>query len=180
MTDSQAAVAADDPSTQIQPRTGSGSWIVTILAVLASAALIVCGVLAYRAHAASEVDVARSQGVAAARSAAEVVLAYDHRHLDRDFGRASDLLTGEFAKEYAVTTKDSVRALAAKTRAVVRAEVRAASVVSATPDRVVVLLFVNQTTTSNQTNEPRTDLNRVRMTLERVDDRWLVSDVDAL
>jgi Mce-associated membrane protein len=179
-TERPPAPTHDDPTTATRPGTAVGTWTFSVLAVLATAALIVCGVLAYRAHAASQVDAARTQGLAAARSAAGVVLAYDHRHLDRDFARASGLLTGEFAEEYAMTTKDSVRSLATKTRAVVRADVRSASVVSASPERVVVLLFVNQTTTSSRTSEPRTDLNRVRMTLERVGGRWLVSDVDAL
>jgi Mce-associated membrane protein len=178
-TERPPALTHGDPAMATRTHTG-GTWTSAALAVLASAALIVCGVLAYRAHAASEVDAARSQGPAAARSAAEVVLSYDHRHLDRDFARASALLTGAFAKEYAKTTKNSVRSLATDTRAVVRADVQAASVVSAAPDRVVVLLFVNQTTTSSRTTEPRTALNRVRMTLERVGERWLVSDVDAL
>jgi Mce-associated membrane protein len=53
-------------------------------------------------------------------------------------------------------------------------------VVRASANRVVVLLFVNQTTTSTRLDGPKVDLNRVRMTLDRVDGTWLVSDVDAL
>jgi Mce-associated membrane protein len=143
-------------------------------------ALLACAALGYRAHAAGQVETARSEGLAAARSAAPVFMAYDFHHLDRDFARARRLLTGEFRKEYSTTTQQVVKPTATKTRAVVVAEVRASSVVSATPDRVVALLFVNQTTTSNRAKEPRTDLNRVLMTVERVNDRWLVSKVDAL
>ena len=51
----------------------------------------------------------------------------------------------------------------------------AASVVSASPDRVVVLLFVNQVTQSTQVSGPRVDLNRVRMTLTRTSEGWKVS-----
>jgi Mce-associated membrane protein len=54
------------------------------------------------------------------------------------------------------------------------------SVVSATPDRAVVLLFVNQVIRSTQVPEPRLDLNRVRMTLIRTSDGWKVNGVDAL
>ncbi|MFE2611166.1 hypothetical protein ACFXDI_49585 [Streptomyces mirabilis] len=56
----------------------------------------------------------------------------------------------------------------------------AVSVVSATPDRAVVLLFVNQVIRSTQVPEPRLDLNRVRMTLIRTSDGWKVNGVDAL
>jgi Mce-associated membrane protein len=155
-------------------------WLPVSLAVGLAVALLACAALGYRAHAASELDSARSEGLEAARSAAPVFMAYDHHHLDNDFARAKKLLTGEFRKEYASTTTRVVKPTATKTRAVVVAEVRAASVVSATPDRVVALLFVNQTTTSNRADEPRTDLNRVLMTVDRTNGRWLVSKVDAL
>jgi Mce-associated membrane protein len=56
----------------------------------------------------------------------------------------------------------------------------AASVVSASADRAVILLFVNQVTTSTQVSGSRVDLNRVRMTLTRTADGWKVSAVDAL
>lgn len=166
-----------EPAARARPQ---ANWPVAVLAVLALAALLVCAALGYRAQAASQLDAARAQGLEAARTAARVVLSYDYHHLDADFGRASGLLTGDFKKQYASATTKVVRPTATKTRAVVRADVRAASVVSATPERVVTLLFVNQTTTSNRTKEPRTDLNRVSITVERVGDRWLVSKVDAL
>ncbi|MER6924929.1 hypothetical protein ABT314_39425, partial [Streptomyces spiralis] len=128
------------------------------------------------------------EAVAAARKAAPVVLSYDYRHLDRDFSRARALLTGHFRDQYGKTTKAVVAPTATKYHGVVKATVAtpadggapAVSVVSATPDRVVVLLFVNQATQSTQVPEPRLDLNRVRMTLTRTSDGWKVSGVDAL
>ena len=50
----------------------------------------------------------------------------------------------------------------------------------AAQNKVVVLLFVNQTTTSTRLDGPRVDLNRVRLTLVKVDGRWLVNKVVAL
>ncbi|HEY8454186.1 MAG TPA: hypothetical protein VIL34_01215 [Actinopolymorphaceae bacterium] len=155
-------------------------WLPIALAVALAFALLVCAVLGYRVHAAREVERARAEGLQAAREAAKVFMAYDYRHLDRDFARAKRLLTGDFRAEYAKTTSRVVAPTATKTHAVVEADVRAASVISASPARVVTLLFVNQRTTSNRVSEPRTDLNRVRITVVRVDGRWLVSDVDAL
>jgi Mce-associated membrane protein len=43
-----------------------------------------------------------------------------------------------------------------------------------------VLLFVNQTTTSTRLDGPKVDLNRVVLTLDRVDGKWLVSKVVGL
>ncbi len=62
----------------------------------------------------------------------------------------------------------------------VTAEVVSSSVVRASENRVVLLLFVDQTTTSTRLEGPKVDLNRVRMTLSRTGGQWLVSGVDAL
>ena len=55
---------------------------------------------------------------------------------------------------------------------------------SGTADRVVVLLFVDQTTVSNRLDRPKTDQNRVRLTMVRSTSdegpTWLVEQVDAL
>ena len=51
---------------------------------------------------------------------------------------------------------------------------------SASRDRVEVLLFVDQTTVRTGLEQPRVEQNRVRLTLDDVDGRWLVSGLDAL
>ena len=156
------------------------TWAVAVLAGSAAVVLAATVVLGYRAKEAGEVESARTGAAGAARTAAQVVLGYDYRHLGADFDRSRALLTGDFRDKYTQTATTLVRPTAAQTHAVVVAEVRSVSVVSATPDQVVTLLFVNQTTTSNRAAEPRTDLNRVRMTMRRVDGRWLVTGMKGL
>ena len=57
------------------------------------------------------------------------------------------------------------------------ATVPAAASVSATPQKAVVLVFVNQTVTVGQ--DAPTDTNSsVRVTLEKVGNRWLISEFD--
>ncbi len=73
-----------------------------------------------------------------------------------------------------------MRPSAEEVKAVVTAEVASSSVVRAAENQVVVLLFVDQTTTSTRLEGPKVDLNRVRMTMTRVGQQWLVSGVDAL
>ncbi|MGW0231147.1 hypothetical protein ACWDWO_22780 [Actinopolymorpha singaporensis] len=173
---------ATDPSTATS--TGAAprrrTWPVAVLAAAVAVVLAATAVLGYRAKVAGEVESARTGASSAARTAAQVVLGYDYRRLDSDFGRSRALLTGDFRNKYTQTVTTLVRPTATQTHAVVVAEVRSVSVVSATPDQVVTLLFVNQTTTSNRTAGPRTDLNRVRMTMRRVGDRWLVSGMTGL
>lgn len=157
-----------------------GRWTLAVLAVLTAAAVTAAVLLTVSARREQALADARTAAVEQARSAAEVVLSYSHETLDEDFAAALDLATGDFAEEYRRTSEEAVRPVATETRAVVEADVVSAGVVSSSPDRVVVLLFVNQTTTSTRLDAPRTDQNRVRMTMSRVDGRWLVSAVDAL
>ncbi|MEU0203985.1 MULTISPECIES: hypothetical protein [unclassified Streptomyces] len=158
------------------------------LALLLLAGLVAGAVLGRQYLDGRQAGQARQQALAAARTAAPVVLSYDYRHLERDFARARTHLTGKFAEEYRRTTKAVVGPTARKYHGVVKATVAepagggdpAASVVSASADRAVVLLFVNQVTRSTQVTGSRVDLNRVRMTLTRTSEGWKVSAVDAL
>ncbi|NUT29531.1 MAG: hypothetical protein HOV84_27095 [Streptomyces sp.] len=159
-----------------------------LLTVLLAAGLAAAAVLGWQYRDGHLTESARAEAVAAARKAAPAVLSYDYRHLDRDFATARTHLTGDFRDEYGKTTKTVVGPTAVKYHGVVKATIAApasgaspaASVVSASPDKVVLLLFVNQVTESTQVSGSRVDLNRVRMTMSRTDDGWKVSAVDAL
>ncbi|WP_210586822.1 hypothetical protein [Streptomyces sp. GESEQ-35] len=158
------------------------------LGALLLAALVAAAVLGRQYWDGRRTDSARSEAVTAAQKAAPVVLSYDYRHLDRDFTKARTHLTGSFRDEYGKTTRTVVGPTAKKYRGVVKATIAspasgrspATSVVSASPDEVVVLLFVNQVTESTQVSGSRVDLNRVRMTMARAGEGWKVSGVDAL
>nr|WP_107906883.1 hypothetical protein [Streptomyces chartreusis] len=158
-----------------------------VLGVLLLAALVATAVLGWQYRDGHRTESARTQALTAAQKAAPVVLSYDYRHLDKDFASARTHLTGGFHAEYGKTTKAVVGPTAKKYRAVVKATIAApatgtpaASVVSASPDKVVVLLFINQVTESTQVSGARVDLNRVRMTMTHTDGGWKVSGVDAL
>ena len=55
------------------------------------------------------------------------------------------------------------------------AEAAATSIVSATDDKVVALVFVNQVTTAKGTSNQRVDSSRVLVTLTRSDGDWRIS-----
>lgn len=154
----------------------------TVLAALAVVVVlaVTAGLLVVRARGEDRAEEARRAALAAGERHAVTLLSYDHRHLDRDFARAQDVLTGSFKADYAATTEKVVRPSAEQVKAVVTAEVVSSAVVRAEENRVVLLLFVDQTTTSTRLDGPKVDLNRVRMTLTRTGGQWLVSGVDAL
>ncbi|MEU2929873.1 hypothetical protein ABZ636_33205 [Streptomyces sp. NPDC007251] len=179
----------EDVPEESAPSRRIGRNVVTaVLGVVLVTALVMAAVLGWQYRQGRQAEQARGEALAAARKAAPVVLSYDYRHLDRDFARARALLTGHFRDQYGRTTKTVVAPTATKYHGVVKATVAAptdggapaASVVSATPDKAVVLLFVNQVTQSTRVPQPRLDLNRVRLTLTHTSAGWKVSGVDAL
>lgn len=159
---------------------GRPEYVLLVLIVLV--AVIATGVLALflHAHRAAQAAQARTAAVDAARSHAEELLSYDHSTLQDDLAQAKADATGKFRDEYLTTTKKLVSSQAKRYEVVVRARVVGASVVDAEPERVVTLLFVDQATQSNRIKGTELDQNRVRMTLTKVEDKWLVSDLAAL
>ena len=128
----------------------------------------------------SQAEDARRSGLEASRDAARLLFSYDYRTLDKDFATGRRLTTGSFRIDYDKTTTRVVADVAQRYKAVVKANVINAGVVSATPSRVVTVVYVNQVTSSTQVKGQKVDLSRVRMTLVRVDGVWLVTKVDAL
>jgi Mce-associated membrane protein len=157
-----------------------GGLLPVLALSLLTVLLLLSGWLAYQVYEQSRTRAASTQALEQARDAARVLFSYSHERLDEDFEAGLALATGEFREEYERTTREVVRPVAEEYDAEVQAEVVEAAVVSAEPDRVVALLFLNQTTTSTRVEGPKIDQSRVRMTLVQVGDRWRVEQVSAL
>lgn len=184
--DSKDAAATDEAGGPARRR--RSGLLCAALTVLLVVGLVAATLLGLEYRDAERTREARTEALAAARKAAPVILSYDYRHLDRDFSAARAHLTGGFHDKYKKTTSTVVGPTAKKYHGVVKATVAkppsggapAASVVSASPGKAEILLFINQVTKSTQISGPRVDLNRVRMTMTRTEDGWKVSAVDAL
>jgi Mce-associated membrane protein len=105
-------------------------------------------------------------------------LSYDAKTFDKDTAAAGRLMTPSMRKQY-LGTLAKVRAQVARQGLVLKAEVRASALVSATADEARVLEFVNQSTTAKGVTQSKLNQNRVVVTLTRVDGRWLISKLDA-
>lgn len=149
------------------------------LAVLAVALSVGAGLVVSHERSLQDSVDARPAVVAAASAAATAMLSYDYHHLDQDFGRARQLLTPAFRKDYDETTK-AVKPTAQQYHAVVTASVSAGGVTWVRGDTARVLLFVNQTSTNDRRAQPRIDSSRVQVTLSEQGGRWLVSGLRAL
>jgi hypothetical protein len=121
---------------------------------------------------------ARDAGIQQATTLTQKVLSYDWQSLDKDVATNERLLAPSFRKQYAETMA-GVRDQTIKNQVTLTATVVASSTVSATPDQVVALVFVNQVTKATKANNQRLDQNRVLVTLTRSGGEWRVSKMDA-
>jgi Mce-associated membrane protein len=120
---------------------------------------------------------AAEQSVRAATDSTVAMLSYRPDTVDRDLKTAADRLTGSFRQQYSQLVGDVVAPGAKQQHISAVATVPAAGSVSATENRAVVLVFVNQTTTVGN-DAPTQTTSSVRVTLDKVDGRWLISQFD--
>jgi Mce-associated membrane protein len=126
-----------------------------------------------------DAEVARTQSVHAAVDSTVAMLTYRPDNVTQNLAMAVDRMTGGFRDSYTSLTHDVVIPGAKQRQISAVATVPAAASVSATATHAVVLLYVNQATTIG--NDPPTDsASRVKVTLEKVNDRWLISQFDPI
>jgi Mce-associated membrane protein len=119
---------------------------------------------------------AQQQAKDAAAQGTVALLTYAPDTLDKDLASAKSHLTGEFLKYYSQFT-DQIVAPAARQKGVkTEATVARAAVSEMHPDKAVVLVFVNQVTTSKDRPDPALATSSVMVTLTRSDGRWLISE----
>jgi Mce-associated membrane protein len=152
------------------------------LAFVALPALVVlfgagAGLLQWRDVSNRKIDTARTESMAAARSATEAILSYKADSVEQDLGSARDRLTGSFLASFTDLVNKVVIPGAREKKISAAAKVAAAASVSAAAEHAVTLVFVNQTVVIGG-GAPSGTASSVRVTLDKVGDRWLVSGFD--
>ncbi|MFC0509090.1 hypothetical protein [Micromonospora costi] len=153
--------------------------LVAALAVMTVLAAAVAALAWYGDRSAARRDEAVRQALATAPAAAKAIFSYDYRTFDESVANGRTFATGAFSDEYARTTA-TLKETAGKQQAVVLAEVSATGVVSATPDRVELLVYLNQYRRNVSTAGEKVDQNRVVLTLVPVGGEWKVSQATAI
>lgn len=170
----EAAAAPEAPKRGVQwTRVVAYALLPALVLVLALGA----GYLKWQDNSIRNSQVAAATSVQAARDTTIALLSYAPDTVEEQLGAARDLLTGEFRDSYTSLTNDVVIPGAKEQQISAVASVPAAASVSATPNEAVVLVFVNQTVIVGQ-DAPTDTASSVRVTLEKVDDRWLISGFD--
>ena len=122
-------------------------------------------------------DTARAQSVQAAKDSTVALLSYKPDTVEQQLTAARDRLTGSFRNEYTDLTNNVVIPGAKQKQISAVANVPEAASVSANPGHAVVLVFVDQTVTVGN-DVPTDTASSVRVTLDKVGDRWLISQFD--
>jgi Mce-associated membrane protein len=157
----------------------SRALVYAVLPGMAVSLAITAGFFEWQDISARNSRIAAIESVAAAKDAAIGLLSYKPDSADKDLDSARDRLTGSFKEAYTQLTHDVVIPGAKQKHISSVATVPAAAPVSATRDHAVVVLFVNQTTVAG-TDAPTDSESTVRVTLDKIDGRGLVSGFEPI
>jgi Mce-associated membrane protein len=122
---------------------------------------------------------AKVESVAAAKQSTTKLLSYQPDTVEKDLGAARDDLTGQFRDSYTMLTHDVVIPGAKQRHISAVATVPAAAAVSASESRATVVLFINQSIIVGS-DAPSSTASTVKVTLDKVGARWLISSFDPI
>jgi Mce-associated membrane protein len=181
--DADTADETESESTDAAAKTDKRriNWTrVLIYGMLPGLALLLAmaaGYLKWQDSSIRDSERARIESVQAATEGTIALLSYRPDTVERDLGAARARMTGTFLDSYTKLTQDVVIPGAKQKQVSAVATVPAAASVSANGSHAVVLVFVNQTVIVGN-DAPTNTASSVRVTLNRVGGRWLISGFD--
>jgi Mce-associated membrane protein len=179
----EPAIDADEPDRDDEPTSARRriSWSRAIayglLPVLAFLLASAAGYLKWQDASVRDAGVARAESMQAATEGTIALLSYRPDTVQKDLDAAKTRLTGTFLTAYSSLTHDVVIPGSKQKHISAVATVPAAASTSATANHAVVLLFVNQTIIVGD-GAPTSTASSVRVTLDKIDGRWLISQFD--
>lgn len=180
---------ATEPGTATAARDGIIRRSVRVLrrrrgTVLLVAALVVPAAIAawlqfqqYRPDRQTD-DATATVALNAAKDGTVALLSYSPDSLDKDFAAAKSHLTGDFLSYYTQFTEQIVKPAAKQKSVKTSATIARAAVSELRPNSAVVLVFVNQDTTSKENPDHAFAASSVKVGLKRINDAWLISSFD--
>lgn len=174
----------DQPGTKTRAGgTSRISWLrlfaFGLLPALAMLLAMGCGVLKWRDASVRDAQIAQIEATQAAKDGTVALLSYRPDTVEKDLGAARDRLTGDFKDAYTSLTNDVVIPGAKQKQISAVASVPAVAPISAAGNEAVVLVFTNQSVIVG-TSAPTDTASSVKVTLDRVDGRWLISKFEPI
>lgn len=131
----------------------------------------------WRDSAVRDSQLAATESVRAASDSTIAMLSYRPDTVEKDLGTARDRMSGPFKDTYTSLIHDVVIPGSRQKQISATATVPAAASVSASGNHAVVLVFVDQTINVGS-DPPTSTSSRVRVTLDKENGRWLISQFD--
>ncbi|MGY1994680.1 tetratricopeptide repeat protein [Mycolicibacterium fortuitum] len=169
-----------DSSNEKAGRSSRGSWrkyVRVATALTFVAAVGAASFLGWKLWQQHELTTAGESAEEAAIAYAQLLTSIDSNDVDANFNAVLNGATGDFKDMY---TKSSVqlRQLLIDNKATGHGSVIDSAVQSKSTDEVVVLLMVDQTVSNTARPDPRVDRTRMKITMRKIDNRWLASKVE--
>jgi Mce-associated membrane protein len=168
--------AASDDRRDHKPRWGR-RILIAALALFVIGLIATTGFLGWQLWQAHQLAQASKDAQQAAVTYAQDLTGVDSDNVDEDFAKVLDGATGEFKDMYTQSSMELRDALV-QHKVIARGVVIESAVQSASKNKVVVLLFVDQTVSNTEVPDPRVDQGRYKMTMEYVDGRWRASKIE--
>ena len=137
------------------------------------------GYLQWKDVSLAQTDTAKKESTKAATDGTIALLSYKPETVDKDLEAAKKYMTGNFLNSYTSLTRDVVIPGSKQKKISAVATVPAAAWTKATPDHAVVMLFVDQTMIIDD-SAPTSTASSVRVTLDKVEGHWLISQFDPM
>lgn len=157
-------------------RTRARVGLPVVLAIIALVLATASGVLRWLTVSQNESDTARVESVQAAKDITAQMLSYETETVDQQLTAARDRMTGEFRGTYTAMINEVIPAAHAQRIAAV-ADVLEAGTATAKPDRVELVLFVNQSVQVGD-EMPKKHPSVARVTMVKDDGQWLMSEYE--
>jgi hypothetical protein len=172
-----AGLAGDDGGNGTGGRSRLAIPLVPTLAVLLVLLLTVAGFLWFTRPGGSAVSTGDyAEALQAARSGVVDLTSFDYLTLDDDIEQIRRVATGDLREE-SVAQLDERRQQITDMKAVVNTEVVGAGVTRADGEDATVLLVIQSTQESTANPQAQIVRYRIEVTLEKSEDRWLLSGI---
>jgi len=169
---STPATADGSPTTRYRI---SGKLMTLFVAAVVIVASIGDGFLWWSNRGDSQARAAETAAKAAANDSIPLVLSYNYVDLDRYAARATSKTTGLFADDLKKLLDTQILPAARARNIATQTTVQGTSIVTASANTVVLLMFIDQTTRTADAAAPKIEGARLQVTMTNQYDNWLVS-----
>jgi Mce-associated membrane protein len=175
--------APSEPRDSVVGRTLRGArsriGVILLAAALVASAGVATWLFFYQYRPDQETNTAAAKvALDSASNGTVAILTYSPESLDKDFAAAKSHLTGDFLSYYTQFTEQIVTPAAKQKSVKTTASVVRSAVADMHPDSAMVLVFVNQNTTSKENPDGAFAASAVKVGMKKIDGSWLISSFD--